>query len=628
MAEERASSGGTSGASLTLEDILPPANPGRLSARSAPGGSTAAATDIDAEAERQLAAYVLQLFREARHYRRPLVERWLRSYNVLHNRTWGTRADWMPAPEVPEVWPIVSAIVGWQTEAQPTFFVTPSMSPHTDAYGFHSRLAHDLVTAMRAAWHANDYDAEIEQIAWDANAYGTGIGKALWDPTKCGGLGDAVLRRVDPFTFYPDPKATSFDSANYFLEVRTESIQELDRRYPGAAKKLKMGDVGRMDHDRTPDRINPQGRPASIPNYGPIPNTGGSSSYVPSSQNPQSPFESDPGVTVFECWLREHFYVDDTSVTADDGQPVKRTVERWRCIVVAGSVVLFDEPATELWSHGQHPYERYVLQETGEFWGQSLVELLTPTQISINRLLAAIEHNIWLTGNPVFIEDTRSGLQRAHVTNKPGQRLTINPNSQAGWQNPPAFGSGFNPMNLVEFYIGRMEAISGLSSINRGYTPTGRNAQGVIDAVQESAFVRIRLAQRNLERTLHRLGDKIASLIVEFYDTPRVIAIAGPGGRESSLALRGLHWWLPTAEGRVPMRYTLHVEAGSSLPTSRSARIQEAVNLFTLGIYDEEAVLEEIAPPNWQRTLARVREMKARGLMQPPGARQRAGRNQ
>jgi hypothetical protein len=74
------------------------------------------------------------------------------------------------------------------------------------------------------------------------------------------------------------------------------------------------------------------------------------------------------------------------------------------------------------------------------------------------------------------------------------------------------------------------------------------------------------------------------------------------------------------------MRYQLHIEAGSSLPTSRAARIAEAMNLYTIGAYDDEAVLEVVAPPNWQRTLARVREAKAHGMMQPPGARQRAGR--
>lgn len=621
-------------AELTLEDILPAANPGRLSARPAPTMTTSTeGPGLSREEERALAAHVMQLFREARHYRRTLVERWLKSYNILHNRTWGARASWMPSPELPEMWPIVAAIVGWQTDGKPTFFCTPTMQSHGEQSAFMAKLADDLITTIRAAWGANDYDAEIEQVLWDANIYGTGFFKAMWDGTKVGGLGDAVMRRVDPFTFYPDPRGTSMESCNHFIEVRTMSREEVEKRFPSASKRLR--ETGRMDHDRTPDRLNPTGRPQLVSNSGPIPAStitggvaGSGSAFRPASgEIGTSPWESDPGITVLECWRRETFHVRDTKNTADDGDDTMRTVERWRVTVIANDVVLMDEPATELWSHGQHPYDRYVLVETGEFWGQSLVELLTPAQLSINRLLAAVEHNIWLTGNPVFVEDTRSGLQRANITNKPGQRLTKNPNSEAGWMLPPGFGSGFDPMNLVSFYVGRMEAISGLSSINRGYTPNGRNSEGVMDAVQESAFVRVRLAQRNLERTLHRVGDKLASLITEFYDTPRVVAVAGPSGEKSSTLLRGMHWWLPSAEGRIPMRYQLHIEAGSSLPTSRQARTAEAVNLFAMGIYDEEAVLEAIEPPNWQRTLARVREMKAKGLMEPPGARQRAGRS-
>lgn len=43
-----------------------------------------------------------------------------------------------------------------------------------------------------------------------------------------------------------------------------------------------------------------------------------------------------------------------------------------------------DVPAKLLWSYNSHPYTRYVSADTGEFWGFSLVELLTPTQESIS----------------------------------------------------------------------------------------------------------------------------------------------------------------------------------------------------------------------------------------------------
>jgi hypothetical protein len=135
------------------------------------------------------------------------------------------------------------------------------------------------------------------------------------------------------------------------------------------------------------------------------------------------------------------------------------------------------------------------------------------------------------------------------------------------------------------------------------------------------------LALRNLERTIREAGEKMSSLIVEFYTTPRSVAIVGPTGEKSFQALKANHFYLPAADNDVaPMRYQLQTGAGSMLPTSRQSRSNLMMQLFALGVVDEEAVLETLQVPNWRIITARVRELKAAGLMQPPGARQRAAR--
>jgi hypothetical protein len=302
----------------------------------------------------------------------------------------------------------------------------------------------------------------------------------------------------------------------------------------------------------------------------------------------------------------------------------------WRCTVVCGDAVLLDSPAEDLWAHGQHPYDRLVCQDEGEFWGMSLVELLAPLQTSVNRLLAAVEQNIWLAGNPVLLEPVQSGLERTRITNRPGQRLQINtPAAKPEWMNPPVIQPQL-AMQLIQFYVGEMERISGLSAIVRGATPGGRNAQGVLDSVQEAAFVRIRAMLRNLEAMLKSSGQKAASLIAEFYDSPRVIAFVGPSGEQNLAALGARHFytWNPESPAPTPIRFQLQVQAGSTIPTSRQARAAEADTLFAMGAIDEEAVLQAHDFPNWPMIVDRVREMKAANgtLGMPPGARAAAGR--
>jgi len=339
--------------------------------------------------------------------------------------------------------------------------------------------------------------------------------------------------------------------------------------------------------------------PATIPNYGPPGGTGNTPDVT-----------DDPGVTVFEAWLR-------TPVTHGD-----RTYDGWRCVVVAGNKVLLDKMGSELWSHGQHPYDRYVATETGEFYGPSLTETLIPMQRSINYLLGAIEHNIWLMGNPVLKEDVRAGLSRTLVTNKPGARLPVNSGGSVDWMTPPAIAPGM-AMDLIRFFTGEIERISGLSAVVRGASPSGRNAQGVIDSVQEAAFVRLRKNTRNLSRCIGSGGEKMASMIVEFYDAPRMVSFMGPSGEKTSLHLRSQHFYLPSEQGRTPMRYQLLIDAGEATSQSRGQRIGEADALFALGAIDIEALLETHSFPNWQNVAKRVMEQQKQAgtFGQPPTQR-------
>jgi len=303
--------------------------------------------------------------------------------------------------------------------------------------------------------------------------------------------------------------------------------------------------------------------------------------------------------------------------------------DAWRCVVIAGNQVLMDSPATDLWAHGQHPYDRYVPEDTGEFYGDSLVELLTPMQISINRTLAAIEQGIWLAGNPVMLEKANSGIPRTKVTNRPGQRISVNGdvNNAVRWLDPPQIHPNI-ANELVHFYVGEMERISGLSAIVRGATPTGRNAQGVLDSVQEAAFVRVRMSLRNMERTLIGSGNKAASNVAEFYDTARVVSLVGPGGEQTSRAIKGAHFYVPTDEGRVPLNFQIRIDIGSQQATSRSARVQEAMGLFQAGILDGEAALEMMNVKGWQKIAARMKSNQiAQGTYGlPPGARASQGK--
>ena len=568
------------------------------------------------------AMFVRDKFIKARQHRRPRVAQWLKNYKILNTRTWSSaRPTHMPDPEVNELSDVVDSWVAWVTDQRPMIVAKGYAQTSSPYASFMSQLGDDLSHVMESLHDNEDYGLAVETVVADAVTYGIGWFKTSWDPLAVGGMGNPTVRRVDPFALYADPNATSMNDCAYLIEARTISMEEVERKFGRKVLESLMTSGYQEQVDESPNVIKGVTDQAkAIP--GAI-TPGHTPAYGLPGQNSGRLSAGDlPGVTILEGWFREF---DEIEVRG-----VKHRYQTWRCVVVSGDRVLFNEKATEMWHHGDHPYTRYVLKERGEFYGMSLVEILTPIQLSINRLLAAIEHNIWLHGNPVFKEDARAGTQRTKMTNQPGQRITVNSNGTAEWLAPPPLHPSLS-QEFVKFYIDRMMSISGLTAQNRGQLPAGRNSTEALDDVQEGSFVKIRVALRNLERALRRSYTLAASLVVEFYDTPRMLAIIGPDGEKTALALKARHFYLPTPDPddhSMPMRFTLSVHAGSSLPTSRVARAQEADVLFAMGAIDGQAVLEAHQWPGAAAISARVAQAQAAGTHEPPGARQRTQRTQ
>jgi len=561
---------------------------------------------------------ILSLFDQAKNHRRPIVARWYESYRMLRNKFWPTdRPSWMPAPQIPEILPIVEALVAWEMDQRPRYTIAPMSLPHDTMTRFMTKMAQDLEAVLDASWQGNIEEREWGIATWDKYVYGTGITKTTWDQTISGGMGDAMTRRVPLFAFYPDPHATSTDDASYFIEVRRMSIQELDRNWPGTGAMFHDGGVD-LESDLAPNQIDQIGStqppranpgalsPATTPRYN-MPGSGRISVF------------DTPGVTVIECWTRDHEVYEATDIHSRETIP--RVYDKWRVQVVAGNRLILDEPAENLWSSGSHPYDRLVRYDTGEFWGFSLVEDLSSAQKHYNRTLAAMQQNVELAGNPVLKD---AGTGRTGIYNKPGFRLETNPASakDTSWMPPPPLHQAMP--ELLRHYPARMEAIAGLTAVMKGHTPTGRNAQGVVDAMQEAGFVRVRSSLRHLEYAMRSAGAKKADLIIENYTTPRIVSIAGAGAQRTSLALRSNHFQIPSSKGSVPLKYRLFVDAGSRAHTSRQMREDRAVQLFILGALDVETLLEEVNFPNAPLVAQKVKQQMAEGQMEAPGKRERA----
>jgi hypothetical protein len=570
------------------------------------------------------------LFLVARDEKRNRYDTWMRNYRLVNNRIGGTVSNWMPAPRDSEIYPGLSSFVAWMTDQEIDIDLIPSADPNSKLFDYISKISDDLNDVMFTNWITEDYDAQIKLALWDACMYGTGIIKNIWDNSLSGGYGNAVMRRTDPWAFYIDPAATCCRDAEYMIEVRKVSLDEIQRRFPDSWRKVASTAGTSTDGYDDKPKIYSNSDNRVKTNPGQIPTSGswpGSSPAIPTwggKSRDRRLYQPDPGYILYEFWLKvndeyeeEWPELDEDDENDEPEYSDNRVRPTWRFVAMCNSRILLDVPVSDLWSHGEPPYEDFRFDDIGEFYGIALVDHLAHPQIYINRLLTALQHNAELTGNPIFIEPANSGLNRVNIINRPGQRLTVSGPSamqnRPDWLQPPAMPQ--QVMDLVNFWISRIENTMSLSALQKGITPTQRNAEGSLNMVQEAAFVRVRSALSNLQACLQRSAVKLADLIVDNYTQPRVMAIIGEEGDMVAKSLAGQHFYVPSKNGMTPLKYVIRVEAGAGGPTSRAARMAEADKLYGLGAVDDQYVLQKHRVRKPTAILQRLYDKRQKGLV-------------
>lgn len=577
-----------------------PDSPDRADTKSA--ATTPASTP---EAKRARAVQVRELFFAAREARRRVMSQWRTNYRNLNNREYRPGGSpWDEEPRIASIWPVIASAVAWMTDQRPITEVTPVTEAFSPYWEFYNKLARDMNVCLESNHINYGQDGEITKSLWDVFTYGVGYFKTQWEAHLADGIGDVTYRRVDPFTMYPDPHAKSPDEMAYIIEARTMTVKDVDRAWPGAAALIGQATPTDQLAD-SPDRLdNAVDRNQPRAALGALAPSKRLQSHS-STDNPMA-YPDEPVVTILEAYIRDH------TAQPTDTPGVTQVVDEWRCVVVCGDQILMDTPCTEMSAYPTHPYDRIVLFDTGEFYGPCMTELLIPIQRIINWLLGAMARNIYLMGNPILVESMKNASRNKRFTNRPGARLEGDPQS-VQWLNPPQIHPQLS-MQLVQYYESKIETISGLSAMIRGFSPTGRNAQGVLDSVQDAAFVRVRASLRELERALRGVAMKQAATIAEFYSEPRMMSLIGQDGQQTHLSLRARHFYTINPhdhEDRVPLRFTLNADAGSQLPTSKQARAAEAKHLFTLGAIDVYELLKAEQWPNYALVAQRVMQQQA-----------------
>lgn len=560
-------------------------------------------TEMDEYEQFVLCGRLMELYSLAKDAKQRRHAEWARNYMLTFNRSSGSNTRPGSGVRDSEIYPIIRNRIAWMTDQKVDFNVFPAVDPQSEFAQFQMKIGQHMEMILGSNWQVQGWYRQQSLVLWDSAICGAGILKAVWDSGLDGGLGNVAMQRRDPWSIYPDADATSMEDLSYLFEVKRMSLDEIQRKFPDTSRSMIEDVVATGDSGDLPSRPGPQvGMTNRMVVPGNIPGNEGTPWGTPGQGTQSADNVLQNGVNVYECWIRENVEFERETTDPLLGESENVVTDEWRVVVFTGNHVLLDTTATDLWQHNHHPYSRYVDDETGEFWPVPIVSYLAPCQIAIDRLLAAMQSNAELTGNPVFMDVANSGLGRTQMVNRAGLRVTLDASvantqgAKPGWLTPPSMSG--DTMQLIKLWQACMENISGLNAAQKGAVGAGRQAAQTMQSAQEAGFVSIRMSQRNMETALAITGTLLCHLIAQNYTTPRVVAIVGDKGTQTSILLASRHFYSPSRDFKTkkydmtPLVFALNVSAGSDRPTSRQARIAEADALFAMKAVDQTYVLQ------------------------------------
>jgi len=584
--------------------------------------------------EEKIIKKINQLFERSREHRQRYDEKWVDFYHMFRGKQWKEeRPPYRHSEVINMVFQNIQAMIPILTDSRPRFEFLPQNPEDQEVVAILNELSRD-------DWEKNSWLNVITEQLYDGHIYGTGFTETTYDQDLKDGLGGVVFKSKDPFYCYPDPDATDVNTeSEYFIVAEPMSLHKIKKRWPSRGKFVKP-DIDDFEGDEKAD-------------LGKIRFRSPTENSVAFESSTRARQKGRDRALVITCYLKDDSIITDRVKKEGDNGKEEEVEERrkefpkGRRIILANKVILQDGPNP--YDDGEFPYEKYsnyILPR--EFFGESEIAQLEGPQRIFNKMVSFALDVLTLTGNPIWILDSNSGVDASNIFNSPGLIVEKQPGTEvrreAGTQLQPYV------LQLIDRMKSWFDDISGVNEVSRGAVPTGVQAGIAIQSLQDAAQTRIRQKSRNLDVALQKMGQHYLSRVLQFYTAPRVVRLTNNESavkffklavdiekdEKGDLKRRDLIV-VPFSEneqGRLvegeQMRFDLirnfdvRVQTGSALPFARAEKESKLLQFFDRGLIDREEVLKNSELPNWEAILKRITEreqaQQAAQQQQPQGA--------
>ena len=429
-----------------------------------------------------------------------------------------------------------------------------------------------------------DLYGKILQAVKDSLIYSNGFVQILPILSDEGAFKGFDIQVVDPFSVVPHPYANDLDleAGEYFMFAVPMETSRIYREFG-----IKVNADGKLDDYRA---------------YQKTDDTGGIE-----SSNADSDYDM---ALVIECYSNEQD---------------KEKYPNGRHTVVVGDQLIVDEPL-ELYRMPVFMVSNY--KSPHNFWGIGETDLVRTQTKAMNETFSAINENIRKMGFPIRkVTQRAKGQLTRPITGAPGEEITVVDPTDVTFESPPPIPG------YIQNYIAQvgqfMESISGINDVTQGRKPGGVTSGRAIVALQEASQTRQRFKINNeVARMTKEIGEFMVQMILTFDEEIRSIrerdsegefefteynpmAVYDADGNEEGT----LEFDPGTAKRLQDSEFDVSVTTGSRYAQGRVANEERAMELYQVGIYGIEEVVNALNITDKQDT---IQNWYVRNQMVPP----------
>ena len=500
--------------------------------------------------------------------RQKQADRWRKNERLYYGRHWaspskGTESQSrmifnFPLAVVETILPVIS-------DFQPTIDVMPKEK--NDVF-----FADMMQKRFQQIIEETDLYGKIIQAVKDSLIYSNGFLQILPQVTEEGVFQGFDIQVIDPFSVIPHPFANELDlkSGEYFLFAVPMETSRIEREFG-----IKTGGDGKLNDYRSYQQSN---------------DNGGIESYQVESEYDMA--------LVIECYSNE----------AD-----KEKYPNGRHTVIVDDKLIVDEPL-ELYRMPVFMVSNY--KSPHNFWGIGETELVRTQTKAINETFSAINENIRRVGFPIRkVTQRAKGQMVRPITGAPGEEITVVDPSDVTFETPPpipGYIQGY--INQVAQY---MEAVTGVNDVTQGRRPGGVSSGRAIVALQEASQTRQRFKiNKEVGRLTREIGEYMVQMILTFDEEIRSIRERDAEGAftfveynptavyDAEGNMEGTPEFDPgTAKRLMDSEFDIDVSTGSRYAQGRVANEERALELYQLGVYGIEEVVNALNVPDKQEVI-------------------------